>query len=107
MGCTQETLKVKQGDLQLPVPLTLTDSAGVPINLAGLPSGAVTINIRPIDAATATITGRVCTVDNPPAGEISFSWQTGDTATPGLYIEEVQVAWLTGEPQTCPGDGFI
>lgn len=107
MGCTQETLKVKQGDLQLPVPLTLTDTAGAPINLSGLPAGAVTINIRPIDSETPLFTGRVCTVDAPTAGEISFSWETGDTATPGLYIAEVQVAWLTGEPQTFPGDGFI
>ena len=105
MGCTQETLKVKQGDLQLPVPLTLTDSLGQPVNLTANP--AVTITVRPIGSDIAIIINRACTIDTPAAGEISFAWDTGDTDTPGMYLAEIQVAWVTGEPQTFPGDGFI
>lgn len=105
MDCTQQTLKVKQGDLQLPVPLTLTDSLGAPVDLTANP--AVTITIRPIGSDTALVTNRTCTIDTPAAGEISFTWAAGDTDTPGLYLAEIQVEWVTGEPQTFPGDGFI
>lgn len=105
MGCEQQTLKVKQGDLQLPVPLTLTQSDGTPVDLTS--AHAVTINIRPVGNDTITIPGRTCTIDTPTAGEISFAWQTGDTTTPGLYLAEVLLEWVAGEPQTFPGDGFI
>lgn len=105
LACTQQTLKVKQGDLQLPVPLTLLDDAGAPVDLTEALS--VKVNIRPVDAAAFTVTARPCNVDNAVAGEISFQWDTGDTSNPGLYLAELQVEWVSGEPQTYPGTGFI
>jgi hypothetical protein len=38
---------------------------------------------------------------------VEYSWQAGDTATPGLYEAEFRVTYADGKIETFPNEGFI
>lgn len=40
-------------------------------------------------------------------GVVTMQWQTGDLATVGMILLEVEVTWAPGKVQTFPGDAYL
>lgn len=103
-----DTIKIKQGDLERPIYLTLTDSEGAAVDLTAADS--VKFSMRAVDGVDGDaplIDERACGMVDAAAGEISITLQAADTETAGLYLAEVLVYWTTGRPQTFPADGTL
>lgn len=78
------------------MPVDLTVATGVRFLLRSRSSAST-----PLIAAAATKEDQVAN-----AGWVHYDWQTGDTASPGLYFAEVEVTWPGGKTQTFPADGY-
>lgn len=100
-----DTVYLKVDDLEPSLELTLTDeatSAGVDLSNAEevlltmtARDGTVVIDERPIDVTAA---------EN---GEVSMDWESGDTATAGIYAVTAKVIWPGDRPQTFPAKGNV
>jgi hypothetical protein len=102
-------IEMVQGD-EAPLELTLTDSAGVPIGLAG---AAVTFSMEPVaGSAGAEATGPAEVVDESSApgdadyGRVRYAWATADVATAGVYRAQFRVEFVDAPPVTFP-TGYI
>ena len=95
-----ESFYIKQGDTLPIIKATLTDAAGVPIDLTG-----TTVRLL-----TAWGLSAVAAFTNPPGvdGKIQYAWAVGNTdAPPGIYNGEFEVDWGGGAKQTVPNDSHI
>ena len=100
MAVESEAFYIKQGDTLPIIKATLTDAAGVPIDLTG-----TTVRLL-----TAWGLSAVAAFTNPPGadGKIQYTWVVGDTdALPGIYDGEFEIDWGAGIKQTVPNDGHI
>jgi hypothetical protein len=61
-----------------------------------------------VDGA-AIVPGRAMIVEGPPADHaaVVYEWQTGDTATTGRYLAQVEVLLANGRVETFPSKGFV
>ncbi len=94
---------MKQGDLEPSLFATIVDSPGVPAPLAT----ASTIQLRFATATLVELWVRDVDVDDADAGEVSYTWQDGDTDTPGTYYAEFVVDWSGSRLQTYPPRGYL
>lgn len=94
---------VKRGDTA-PVPvMTVKDSEGVPVSLAG----ATVLFIMAAKRTREVVLSRVATVTDAAAGKVSLTWQPGETDTAGEYDVELQVTYAGGAIQSFPTRGYI
>lgn len=85
------------GDLLPVLVLTALNSAGVKQNLAAATGIAAYMTHLPSGAKT-TLTAAI---SSAPDGEVTISWQAGDTDLPGLYRIWI-VLTFPGGPMTFP-----
>ena len=97
---TSSTFTIKVNDTQ-PLTFTLTVD-GVAQDLTG--ASAVVMTMRQLNAATPFVSKPPVTVTNATAGQCSFAWPAGATAT-GMVLEcEVTVTFANGSQLTFPND---
>lgn len=95
---------LKQGDLEPAVQISLVDSAGVPVDV----TTATSVRFRMGETLTRVeLFSRDATIDDPLLGQLTYVWQTGDTATAGVFYGEFVVEWPGDRPQTYPADGYL
>lgn len=46
-------------------------------------------------------------ISDAGTGQVTYVWQTGDTATAGIYNAEWEVKWDDGGYETVPNDGYF
>lgn len=92
---------IKQGDLQPPLELTLTDYTDRPIDLSERQVEVVIgrLGKPPIVRAMAE-------AFDPEAGTARYAWQPGETDVPGTYFLEVRLIDGNGEVMTIPSGGY-
>lgn len=91
---------IKRGDLEPPLPLTLTDGDD-PVDL----SAATTVTVLGKQVGgTKTFGGTLA--ERPVDGVLSYDWVAGDTDVPGTFHVEVEVTWPGSRKQTFPPDGY-
>lgn len=101
------TFKMKQGDLEPDLEMTLCKSDGVtPVDL----SAALSVKIRFV-RRRHEIFERAMTVVSQATeanwGKVSYAWQAGDTDIPGDYQATFVVEWAGGtRPQTFPASRY-
>src|SRR3954452_10697560 len=96
-----DVFKIKRGDLEPPLEIDCTRD-GQPVDLTG--AETVHVILRP-RAFGATSLRRAATGDAD--GLVTMPWQSGDTAVVGLMDGEVEAAWVTGRPETFPGESYF
>lgn len=100
MARDRNTLTIRRGD-SYPIPFTLTDAAGAALDLTDC---TVVLTVS-AEAEPEDDTAQVCQVegvlaDDPTTGQVSFTPTPTDTATPGEYFYDVQVADADGHVRT-------
>jgi hypothetical protein len=98
------TPKIKRGDTYPPLVMTLNS-----INNLGEEEAVDLTNVTEVriiikSSAEALVLEGV-DVENAEAGEISYSWEDGDTDIAGTYQVEAEVEWPEGV-QTFPNEGY-
>lgn len=94
---------IKQNDTSPFLLATLKDGNG---NLIDLTAATVRFHMRAVGASSATVDGSAAIV-NEDQGAVKYTWQSGDTATAGIYEAEFEVTYSGGAIETFPNDGFI
>lgn len=94
---------LKQHDTYPPLVAVLSDANGV-IDLTSATS--VTLNLK---AGSGSTLGGVCTIVAPAAnGQVSYTWQTADTAAINTFQAEFQINWAGGVAiSTVPNDSYF
>lgn len=87
---------IRAGDRLPELQATLTDTAGVPVDLTGL---TVQFHMRAVNATTPTVAA-AATLVTPTSGVVKYTWVGGDTDTPGSYWAEWEVTFGDGRTQT-------
>lgn len=93
-------IEVRENDLQ-PIASTVLSRGSTVIDLTAEGATTVKFTMRhrydsavKIDEATAAIT-------DGPNGKLAYTWVTGDTDTPGVYLADWEVTF-PGGPETFP-----
>lgn len=95
-------LTVTQNDLEKPLTYTLTDGGVITV----IPAGAtVTFHLSAIGTYGPSVGGGACTIVDPSNGAVSYTWQTGDLATPGGYWGTFVITYADGKHRTYPDTG--
>lgn len=94
---------IKQGDTGPALRATLRDGADVAYDLTG---ASVRFHMRAVGASSASVdaSADLVTAEN---GVVQYDWQSGDTATAGIYHGEFEVTHSTGEIETFPNGAHI
>lgn len=88
---------IKQGNT-LPVYTdTLTDAFGNVVNLTG-----ATVTFHMTNMFAGNVVNSTASIINAAQGQVSYTWQSGDTAIPGTYSAEWAVTFSGGAQQTFP-----
>lgn len=99
------SMTIKQHDLKPPFVATLEATVnGVtgPVDL----SLADEVRLLISDPKTGNLIVDSVVDSADSSGNVSYQWQSGDTATAGTFKGEVQVLWGT-KPQTFPNDSYF
>lgn len=94
---------IKQGDRLPELQVTLTDSTGAAVDLAG---ATVRFHMRALNGKTTKVDA-AATLVTPAEGVVSYAWMAGDTDTTGSYNAEFEVTFGDGRNQTFPNPGYI
>lgn len=94
---------IKQGDLEPAISAVLRDHDGDVVDLTA--ASGVSFQWQPIGGGA--LSSGSGTIDSASAGQVSYSWTSGDTATVGAYKAEFVVDWGSSRDQTFPSSGFI
>ena len=92
------TLTMKQNDLAPSLRAQLLDGETA-VDLTTASSARIIVTT--IDKATELL-DRAATIEAGTNGWVTMDWQTGDTATVGRYLLEIEVTWPGTKPQTFP-----
>ncbi len=96
-------MTIKKGDTYPTLRATLTDSAGVPVDLTG-----ASVTFRMVDAVgEQVIADAAVAITNPAAGEVEYAWQVADVDTPGEYRGEFHAVLFGGALVTFPNDAYL
>lgn len=93
---------IRAGDRLPELQATLTDDAGAPVDLTGLP---VVFRMRAVGATTAKVVA-AATLVAPESGVVKYTWVAGDTDTAGSYWAEWNVTFGDGRTQTFKDPGY-
>jgi hypothetical protein len=96
------SFNIKRNDTAPAITATLTDSAGTAVSLTG---ATVRFHMRP-NLDTTMKVDAAATVDDAAAGEVSYSWQTGDTDTTGYFQAEWEVTFSDLTIRTFPTTNY-
>lgn len=77
---------------------------GTYVNLTGITSAKLRVRH---ENGTLLVNDATMTVVDAPNGEVSYSWGSTDTATPGRARAEVEIVFSGGEKQVYPSRGHI
>lgn len=55
----------------------------------------------------AAVVSGAASISDPATGQVTYVWQTGDTATSGNYTAEWEIKWNDGGYETVPNDGYF
>jgi hypothetical protein len=95
---------MKQGDLEPPISVSLTDSTGSVVSVVT----AESVKFRMSPTSTLVeLFSRAATIEDAASGLFSYRWQVGDTDVSGAYYGEFVVSWPAGRTQTFPTSGYI
>lgn len=81
--------------------LATVNGATAPINLA---TASAVVFVMKKDANLVSGAASIVTAGS---GCVSYTWQTGDTATANLYDAEWEIKWNDGGYETVPNDGYF
>ena len=95
-------LTITQGDSTPVFTDTILDASGNPVNLT---SASVTFVMRNLANASPTVNASA-SITNAAAGEVQYSWNTGDTATAGEYMVQWRITLSGGGTYTYPNVGY-
>lgn len=98
---------IRQGDFGQAIIATAESSAGAAVLITG---ATVDFVAKPISGGSAIVDTGANNLDvgsNSTRGQMSYTWQDGDTDDPGLYLGSWKVTYTTGEVQTFPNDGYL
>jgi hypothetical protein len=92
-------LEMRRGDLKPDLVIHLDDRNGpIPVSTAASASVVVAKNGALLFKRAADIS-----VD----GQVTYEWQTNDTATPGTLKVEVEIIWPGSKPETIRASGVV
>lgn len=91
----QQVHYMREGDLEPAIVATLKDGAGTAVDLTG---ETVRFHMTANLAGTAKVDAAATIID-AAAGRVRYTWQSGDTDTPGTFYAEFEVE---SGPQTYP-----
>ena len=94
---------IKQGALNPALEATLKKGDGTAQDLTG---ATVKFSMEHANGKIKVNEG-ACTIVDAPTGQVKYSWQTGDTDTPGTYRGEFHVTGLSGGEAIFPSEGYI
>lgn len=97
------TFKIKRNDTRRALEVTLLDSAGSPVSLAG---ASVRFHMRERAGATLKVDADA-TIVEALAGTCKYTWNPSDTDTEGKFQAEFEVTYADGGIETFPSDDYI
>jgi hypothetical protein len=92
---------VKQGDLLPDVVRLLEDADAVPVDISA--ASSVMFKMQPIGGGSV-ISG-TAVVHAATVGQVTYSWEAGDTDVAGFYLAEWEVRF-SGNTETFPNGGY-
>ncbi len=95
------TFPLSQGDTLPILTSSLVDGAGEAIDLT---TATVQFRMRATDGGALVIDSPASIVGVATLGNVSYSWQSGDTDTPGYYFAEWRVTYGGGGILTVPNE---
>lgn len=100
LGMTPSVFFLHAGDTAPAITATLQDQFGVVANLTG-----ATVYFKMTNSFQGNVINRVATIVNATAGQVSYSWQTGDTNDTGVFSVQWYVIYSSGAQESYP-QGF-
>lgn len=88
---------IKQNDTGPPLQVTLKDGDGSAVDVTG-----ATVAFSMSGAGIVKVDEQSVTLTTAASGIVTYSWQAGDTDTPGTYEGEFEVTFGGGQIQTYP-----
>jgi hypothetical protein len=95
---------IKQNDTRPAITANLTDANDAAVNLTG---ATVAFSMRVDPGGSVKVNASSASVTNAEAGQVSYSWTSGNTDTAADYEAEFQVTFAGGAVQTFPGRNWI
>ena len=96
----RESFSIKRNDTAPAIRYALYPAT---VDLTG---ASVKFQMRPRNGAMVLdVTASIVTATGTPT--VEYSWQTGNTATAGVYEAEFRVTYADGKIETFPNVGFI
>lgn len=98
---------LRQGDEGAVIETILRDENGTAVDLNG---ASIRFHMAPIEGGAVTVNAEAVNEQDTTNGEnghVSYTWQAGDSDTPGLYLSEWEVTYVGGEVQTFPNTGYL
>lgn len=99
---------IKRNDRRPSLTAQFFQADGVtPLDLSS--AASVSMVVRPTGAGIddAPKFKSSCTVVNSATGQISYTWNSGDTDTAGTFDYEFEITWASGITQTIPADTYF
>lgn len=94
---------IKTGDRGPSITATLTDQAGVAVNLTG-----ATVRFVMTNNETGVVkVAAAATVVTPASGIVRYDWASADTDTPGLFDGEFEVTFSGPVVQSFPNNRHL
>lgn len=95
---------VKTGDIGSDLIVTVLNVDGTVADLTS--ATAARFLMRAEDSAVPVVNAVAAVVSPGTLGQLTYTWQTGDTATPDIYLGEFRVT-MPGGSVTYPADGYL
>jgi hypothetical protein len=99
---TNYDFTIKRGDTLPSIRASLLDGSREPIDLT---AASVRFIMRPAAGGSPTI-NQAATVTDAVGGGVLYAWGSDDTATPGEYLAEWEIAFGTAK-LTVPNGGYL
>lgn len=100
MGMTPQVFYIKQGNTLPAITATLVDQNNNVVNLTG-----ATVYFHMTNGLYGNVINSQATIVNPTAGQVSYTWKTGDTNDCGTFSCEWYVVTSSGGQESFP-QGF-
>lgn len=90
---------IGEGDVGLDMDYVLKDADGTAVDVTG-----ATIVFSMYNRATGRpkVNNQSVTIRTAVSGQVRYTWQAGETDTPGVYVGKTVVTFGSGEKQTFP-----